>query len=81
MSTRDSVKTEIGNRIVMLDFGKVSRKKIKRLRNGKGPIADQIKMAVDEFRTAGSISPEGEVVVVTVREKPKSKNLFKLLKF
>ncbi len=81
MSSPEGVKTETENRIVVLDFGKVSRKKIKRLRSGKGPVADQIQMAIAEFKEAGSISPDSEVVVVTVREKSKSKNLFKLLKF
>lgn len=81
MSSPDGVKTESESRIAILDFGKVSRKKIKRLRNGKGPVADQIKMAVDEFKQNGSISPDSEVVVVTVREKSKSNKMFKLFKF
>ena len=81
MSSSDEVKTETESRIVVLDFGKVSRKKIKRLRRGKVPVVDQIKMAIDEFKEAGSISPDSEVVVVTVREKSKSNKMFKLFKF
>jgi hypothetical protein len=81
MSSSDDVKTETESRIVVLDFGKVSRKKIKRLRRGKGQVMDQIKMAVDEFKEAGSISPDSEVVVVTVREKSSSNKMFKLFKF
>jgi hypothetical protein len=81
MSSSDDVKTETESRIVVLDFGKVSRKKIKRLRRGKGQVIDQIKQAIDEFKEAGSISPDSEVVVVTVREKSSSNKMFKLFKF
>ena len=80
MSSSEDVKTETESRIVVLDFGKVSRKKIKRLRRGKGPVLDQIKAAVDEFKEAGSIAPGSEVVVVTVREKSKPNKMMKFFK-
>ncbi len=65
---------------VVLDLGKQRRKQIKRLRQGDGKLMDDINGAIDELRTAGTIGPVSQAIVVIVREKRrKTKGLFPLL--
>ncbi|MGE0708955.1 MAG: hypothetical protein AB7N76_23650 [Planctomycetota bacterium] len=54
---------------IVLDFGKKSRKAVKRLRKGKGKLVDKVEAAVQNLRAAGSIAPDAQTVIVVVREK------------
>jgi hypothetical protein len=68
------------NAPVVLDLGKRRRKQVKQLRRGEGKLLDDINGAVEELRTAGTLSAVGQPVIVIVREKRrKTKSLFPLL--
>lgn len=65
---------------VVLDLGKRRRKQVRQLRRGEGKLLDDINGAVEELRTAGTLSATAQPVIVVVREKRrKAKNLFPLL--
>lgn len=66
---------------VVLDLGKRRRKQVKQLRRGEGKLLDDINGAVEELRTAGTLSATSQPVIVIVREKRRrsAKSLFPLL--
>ena len=68
---------------VVLDLGKRRRKQVKQLRRGEGKLLDDINGAVEELRTAGTLSALSQPVIVIVREKARKskslKSLFPLL--
>ncbi|MGE3805637.1 MAG: hypothetical protein AB7K24_13255 [Gemmataceae bacterium] len=57
---------------ILIDLGKKSRKKIKRLRRGEGDLMDDVNHAIQELRNANKIGASAQPVVVIVREKPQS---------
>jgi hypothetical protein len=62
--------------LVILDVGKYRRKQIKRFRRGEGGrVMDEVTTAIQDLRSAGTISADAETVVVVVREKPRSPKL------
>jgi hypothetical protein len=56
-------------KIIILDFGNKSRKKVKRLRRGKGPLMNDVKEAIQEIQQSGAISPGSTVVVAVVKQR------------
>ena len=54
---------------ILLDLGKQRRKRIKQLRRGAGKLMDEINASIEELRTAGTIGPTTQPVVVLVRQK------------
>ncbi len=62
-------------KIVILDFGNKKRKKIKRLRKGKGPLMESVKEAVQEIEQAGTL-PAGSPVVVVVVKQSRKRGMF-----
>jgi len=70
-----------GQAPVVLDLGKHRRKQIKKLREGSGKLMDDINGAIEELRTAGTLSASSQPVIVIVRQKSrnKMKKLFPLL--
>jgi len=69
--------TAVAGSTIILDLGKRSRKKIKRLRRGEGALAERIDRTVEQLRADGELH-DGDVVVAIVKQKPKSpfKGLF-----
>lgn len=63
--------TQAGGPIV-IDLGKRRRKQIKRLREGRGKLMDDVGGVIDELRAAGAIGTSAQPVVIVVREKRKS---------
>jgi hypothetical protein len=57
---------------IIIDLGKKSRKKIKRLRRGEGTLMDDVGQAIQELRSTGKISSSAQPVVVIVRQKSRS---------
>ena len=53
----------MADELIVVDLGKSSRRKIKKLRKGKGPLLGDVTSALDELRSAGTL-PEGAVPVV-----------------
>ena len=66
--TETSQETETAQATI-LDLGRQSPKKIKKLRKGKGPLLGDIEATVAELKTKGVVPEDAHVVVVVVREK------------
>lgn len=54
---------------VIVDLGKHDKKKIKRLRKGKGRLMDDVSDVLRELREAGVVDANAQPVIVVVREK------------
>lgn len=63
---------------IVIDLGKRKRKDVKKLVKGKGILLDKIGDCVNELKSAKEISQNAQVVVVLVKEKQKSRSLFKV---
>jgi len=57
---------------VVVDLGKKSRKKVKKLRKGKGPLLEDVDDAIAQLRSDGSIGEDAVPVIVVVRQKEKN---------
>lgn len=57
------------NAPVILDLGRRRRKLIRQLRRGEGKLLDDINGAVEELRTAGTVSAMSQPVIVVVQQK------------
>lgn len=57
----------------VLDLGSKRRKQVKRLRKGTGPLMNRVTDTIDQLREDSELSASSDVVVVIVKQKPKSK--------
>jgi hypothetical protein len=60
----------IGNRTVVIDFGKQKRKRVKDLRKGRGKLMDRVEATVAEVEAEGVVAPGAQTVIVVVERKP-----------
>jgi hypothetical protein len=58
---------------IVIDLGKKSRKRVKALRRGEGPLLKEVIDAIEELKAAGTVSASAQPVIVVVRQKPGSK--------
>lgn len=60
---------------VIIDLGKVNRKKAKQLKKGKGPLAKQVSLAIQQVEEQLGEKPDNGVlpVVVLFEKKPKKR--------
>ena len=54
---------------ILIDLGKQSRKKTRRLRKGRGGLMRDVGECIDELRQEGKINGEAQPVIVVVRQK------------
>lgn len=54
---------------VVIDLGKRSRKKVRRLRRGRGPLLNEARSIVAELRGEGRIDSDAQVVFLVVKQK------------
>jgi hypothetical protein len=54
---------------VILKLGRQSRKRVRQLRNGRGPLMTRVLDSIDQLKTAGAIPAGGPPVIVLVRER------------
>lgn len=59
--------------LVVVDFGKHGRKRVKQLRDGRGPLMAEVSRCVEELQTAGTLATTGQPVVLIVRQKPRKR--------
>ncbi len=72
MTTASTTLTET-RQLLVVDLGKKqTKKKLKRLRKGKGPLLSKVSEMIDELREEGVITGAVQPIVVVVREKPKT---------
>jgi len=58
---------------VVVDLGKYKRKRVRRLKKGKGRLMERALDVVDDLRDAGQIAEDAQPVIVLVRQKRRSK--------
>ena len=58
---------------VVIDLGKKKRKRVKRLRRGKGQLMVDIMDSIEELRENGEISKDAQPVIVVVQQKKKKR--------
>jgi hypothetical protein len=63
---------------IILDLGRKSRGKNKRLRQGRGKLMDDVQTAIAHLQTAGDAAANAQPVIVVVREKKVTKKGLKL---
>lgn len=54
---------------VMIDLGKQTRKKVKRLRRGEGPLLEEVINSIEGLRSEGKVSASAQPVIVIVERK------------
>lgn len=57
---------------VIIEVGERSKKQINKIRQGRGQIMKDIDRAMAGLRSAGDVPEDAQVVIVVVREGPKS---------
>ena len=58
---------------VIIDLGKKARKKVKKLRKGRGPLLQKVDDAITELKEKGEVSKSAAPVIVVVREKKRNR--------
>jgi hypothetical protein len=68
-----ATKSAPANGPILVDLGKKSRKKVKRLRDGEGKLMDKVKSVMDELRSNGTLKTDAQPVLIIVRERAKKR--------
>lgn len=64
------------NAPVIVDLGVKSRKKIKKLKKGQGPLFVDLLEAVEELKADGIVAPGAQIVIAVVKQKPEVPTLW-----
>lgn len=70
-ATQNSTKAPI-----LIDLGRKSRKKIKKLKKGEGPLMDDLAATVEQLKADGAIGEGVQVIVAVVERKPDLESLW-----
>ena len=64
--------------VCVVDLGEQSRRRVKRLRHGKGRLMDKVEQVIEDLEEEGVLKAGAQTVIVVVREEPSlgSFNLF-----
>jgi urease accessory protein UreE len=62
--------------ICILDMGEHNRRRVKRLRRGKGKLMSKVERAIEELQEGGVLSPSAQTVIVIVREELSLSSIF-----
>ncbi len=61
--------------LLVVELGKFSKKKIKKLSKGTGQVSDTIKESLQALKAEGTVAATAQTVVFVVKEKPKKSSL------
>lgn len=61
---------------IIIDLGRQSRKRVRKLRKGKGRLMVKIEDAISDLRTQGVVEEGAQTVVVVVREEFSVRGIF-----
>ena len=76
IQAQSSSQGQSGKKMLVIDIGKQKRKKVKKLKNGEGPLVDEIEVTVEQLKNDGVLDADAQTVVVVVRQKPRSNWMF-----
>ena len=62
--------------VMILNLKSMSRKKIKRLRKGKGRAMGKVAATLEEFKANGDVPAGAQVVIAIVKQKKRKKSSF-----
>jgi len=62
--------------ICVLDLGEHNRRRVKRLRRGKGKLMTKVERAIEELQEGGVLSASAQTVIVIVREEMSFSSIF-----
>jgi hypothetical protein len=63
---------------VVVDLGSRSKKKIKQLRKGEGPLLQDVNTMMTELKADGTITDAAQAVIVVVKPQRRGRRLFRL---
>jgi hypothetical protein len=69
---REAVVSAMANPPVILQLGLQSRKRVKQLRNGRGPLMTRVLDSIEKLKAASAVPAGGPPVIVVVREREDS---------
>ncbi|WP_438022411.1 hypothetical protein [Sorangium sp. So ce233] len=80
--TNEAVAAEALQRPTIIDLGKKSRKRVKKLRKGRpGGLMSKVQEVIEQLRQAGSVPASAHTVVVIVRERKRRTRAAKMWGF
>ena len=60
------------NAPVIIDLGKKKKKAVKLLKKGQGRLMDDVRDAIDELSSAGTVSKDAQPIIIVVESQPKA---------
>lgn len=63
---------------ILVDLGKHGRKRVKQLREGRGPLMSEVVQCVDELKASGTLPADTTPVVIVVRQRPRKRSAWQL---
>jgi len=79
--TTEPGKSDAKNRdAIVVDLGSKRRKQIKQLRKGKGKLMNKVNECLNELKASGTITGQGQPVVIIVKEKTSPMNLMNMMR-
>ena len=67
------------NRPLVVDLGRKTRKQIKKLRKGTGPLMDDLHELLEKLRSSGWLAAGATPVVMVVKQKPRRRSTLPLM--
>jgi hypothetical protein len=61
---------------ILIDLGRKSRKKIKKLKKGEGALMDDLSATIEQLKLDGVVSEGAQVIVAIVERKPDLDSLY-----
>ncbi|MFN3647976.1 MAG: hypothetical protein ACK47B_00240 [Armatimonadota bacterium] len=61
---------------ILVNLGKQSRSKIKKLKRGEGRLMSEVQTTIEELKRSGVIAADAQPVIVLVKEREKGFSLF-----
>ena len=66
---REAVRSAMANPPVILQLGGQPRKRVRQLRNGRGPLMVRVLDSIEKLKAASAVPAGGPPVIVLVRER------------
>jgi hypothetical protein len=74
----EALKTNAPNeKLIVIDLGKHRKGRIKKLREGRGPLLEEVQEALEELRASGVLPANAQPVVFVVKEKSEEMTLMR----
>ena len=58
---------------ILVDLGKHGRKRVKQLREGRGPLMTEVAQCIDELKASGTMPGDATPVLIIVRQRSRKR--------